>query len=69
MQKLSTIEVSEICDELGEVYPKVLQRHGGDIHTAWLIKFSNKQLFLKRNDKNKKFLKLKTLSSKFEKVY
>ena len=58
MQKLSSIEVSEICDELGEVYPKsVVKVHGGDIHTAWLIKFSNKQLFLKRNDRNKKLLK------------
>ena len=31
MQKLSPIEVSEICDELGETYPKSIERvHGGD---------------------------------------
>ena len=29
---------------------------GGDIHSAWRIEFSNKKLFLKRNNRNKKFL-------------
>ena len=58
MQKLSSIELSEICDELGESYPKkVEQVHGGDIHSSWRIEFANKKLFLKRNDRNKKFLK------------
>ena len=58
MQKLSHIELSEICDELGESYPKrVEQVHGGDIHSAWQIEFKNMKLFLKRNDRNKKFLK------------
>ena len=57
MQKLSPIEVSEICDELGEAYPKKIEQvHGGDIHSAWRIEFSDKKLFLKRNDRNKKFL-------------
>ena len=57
MQKLSPFEVSEICDELGETYPKNIEQvHGGDIHSAWKIEFANKKLFLKRNDKNKKFL-------------
>ncbi len=57
MQILSSIEVNEICNELGETYPKsVEQVHGGNIHTAWKIEFANKKLFLKRNDKNKKFL-------------
>ena len=58
MQKLSSIEVSEICDELGEVSPKrVVQVHGGDIHSAWQMEFAKKKLFIKRNDRNKKFLK------------
>ena len=58
MQKLSYIEVNEICDELGETYPKsIKQVHGGDIHSAWQIEFANKKLFLKRNYRNKKFLK------------
>ncbi|ABV51452.1 Conserved hypothetical protein [Prochlorococcus marinus str. MIT 9215] len=57
MQKLSLIEVNEICAELGETYPKSIEQvHGGDIHSAWRIKFSNKKLFLKRNIRNKKFL-------------
>ena len=58
MQKLSPIEVSEICDVLGEAYPKSIeQEHGGDIHSSWKIEFSNKKLFLKRNIRKKKFLK------------
>jgi len=58
MQKLSFIEVNEICDELGETNPKqIKQVHGGDIHSAWQLEFSNKKLFLKKNVRNKKFLK------------
>ena len=58
MQKLSPIEINEICEELGEKYPKSIEQvHGGDIHNAWRIEFSNKKLFLKRNIRNKKFLK------------
>ncbi len=57
MQKLSPIEINEICEELGETYPKSIEQvHGGDIHNAWQIEFSNKKLFLKRNIRNKKFL-------------
>jgi len=57
MQKLSPIEINEICEELGENYPKSIEQvHGGNIHSAWRIEFSNKKLFLKRNIRNKKFL-------------
>ncbi len=57
MQKLSPIEINEICEELGETYPKSIEEvHGGDIHSAWRIEFSNKKLFLKRNIRNKKLL-------------
>ncbi len=57
MQKLSPIEVNEICDELGETYPKSIEQvHGGDIHSAWQIEFANRKLFLKKNIRNKKFL-------------
>ena len=57
MQKLSPIEINEICEELGETYPKSIEQvHGGDIHNAWRLEFSNKKLFLKRNIRNKKFL-------------
>jgi len=57
MQKLSPFELSEICDELGETYPKSIEQvHGGDIHSAWRIEFTDKKIFLKRNDRNKKLL-------------
>ncbi len=57
MQKLSPIEINEICEDLGETYPKSIEQvHGGDIHNAWRIEFSNKKLFLKKNIRNKKFL-------------
>ncbi len=57
MQQLSPIEINEICEELGETYPKSIEQvHGGDIHNAWRIEFSNKKLFLKKNIRNKKFL-------------
>ena len=57
MQKLSPIEINEICEELGETYPKSIEQvHGGDIHNAWRIEFSKKKVFLKRNIRNKKFL-------------
>ncbi len=58
MQKLSFIEVNEICNEIGETYPKnIKQVDGGDIHSSWQLEFSNKKLFLKKNVRNKKFLK------------
>ena len=57
MQKLSPIEVREICDELGEAYPiRIEHVHGGDIHSAWRIEFTDKKIFLKRNDRDKKLL-------------
>ena len=57
MQKLSPIEVNEICDELGETYPKSIEQvYGGDIHSSWQVEFSNRKLFLKKNIRDKKFL-------------
>ena len=36
MQKLSHIEINEICEELGETYPKsIKQVHGGDIPVSY----------------------------------
>jgi len=58
MQNLSHIEINEICEELGETFPKSIEQvHGGDIHSAWKLEFSNKKLFLKRNNRKKNFLK------------
>ena len=35
MQKLSLIEVNEICDELGETYPKSIEQvHGCLLYTS-----------------------------------
>ena len=63
MQKLSPIEVNEICDELGESYPKSIEEvHGGDIHSSWKIEFSTKKLFLKTNIRSKKFLEFEKYS-------
>ena len=57
MQKLSPIEINEICEEIGETYPKSIEQvNGGDIHSAWKVEFSDKKLFLKKNIRNKKFL-------------
>jgi len=57
MQELSPIEINEICEDLGATYPKSIEQvHGGDIHSAWRIEFSNKKLFLKRNIRNTKYL-------------
>jgi len=43
MQKLSPIEINEICEELGETYPKsIKQVHGFENHNALQIEFSNK---------------------------
>ena len=58
MKKLSPIEVSEICNHLGEAFPKnIKQIHGGDIHKSWQIEFQDSTLFVKRNERNKKLLK------------
>jgi len=58
MEKLSHIEVSEICHQLGISYPKsIKQIYGGNIHNSWKIEFENKRFFLKRNKRQKKFLK------------
>ena len=58
MQKLSHIEVSEICNQLGKGHPKSIQQiYGGHIHSSWQIEFENRKFFLKRNERNKKYLK------------
>ena len=58
MKKIPHIEVSEICDQLGEGSPKsIKQVFGGDIHKSWQIEFHNAKFFLKRNERKVKFLK------------
>ncbi len=58
MEKLSHIEVNEICNQIGEGSPKsIKQVFGGDIHNSWQIEFKNAKFFVKRNEKKVKFLK------------
>ena len=58
MQKIPHIEVSEICNQLGEGSPKSMKQvFGGDIHNSWQIEFHNAKYFLKRNERKIKFLK------------
>jgi len=62
MQKLSPIEINEICKELGETYPKSIEQvHGGDIHSAWQIEFSQRNYSLKKILETKNFLNLKNI--------
>ena len=58
MQTISYIELSEICNQLGEGSPiNIKQVFGGDIHKSWKIEFHNAKFFLKRNERKEKFLK------------
>ena len=58
MAKLSILEVSEICNQLGESHPKnISQIYGGNIHNSFKLEFKNKSIFLKKNIKKEKFLK------------
>ena len=58
MQLIPHNEVSEICNNLGEGEPKsIKQVFGGDIHKSWQIEFQNAKFFLKRNEREVKFLK------------
>ena len=58
MQKLSHIEVSEICNQLGRDSPNNIKHvFGGTIHQAWQIEFKNVKFFLKRNQRKQRFLK------------
>tara|TARA_S200000501_G_scaffold349475_1_gene365609 strand:+ start:568 stop:1446 length:879 start_codon:yes stop_codon:yes gene_type:complete len=58
MQKIPHIEVSEICNQIGEASPKsIKQVCGGNIHQSWQIEFNNAKFFLKRNTRKTKFLK------------
>ena len=58
MKKIPYIEVSEICNKIGEGSPKnIKQVFGGDINKSWQIEFNNSKFFLKRNERREKLLK------------
>ena len=58
MQKIPLIELNEICNQIGEGSPtSIKQVFGGEIHKSWQIEFHNAKFFLKRNERETKFLK------------
>lgn len=58
MQNLSSLEVNEICKQLGEYSPIKIQRvYGGNIHSTWQIEFVNSKFFLKKNQSKERYLK------------
>jgi len=70
MNKLSPIEVNEICCRLGLEIPKsIKQVYGGNIHSTWLLEFKNTKIFLKRNKRRKKFLKFEEYCLRDLKAY
>ena len=57
MTYLSNIELSEICEHLGETKPlKIQQIFGGCINNCWRIDFKDSKFFLKANKREQKLL-------------
>ena len=58
MMNLSELELSEICKDLGETYPiNIKPVFGGNIHSSWSLEFKKFKIFVKKNIRNKFFLK------------
>jgi len=58
MMNLSDLELSEICKDLGETYPiNIKPVFGGNIHSSWSLEFKKFKIFVKKNIRNKFFLK------------
>ena len=58
MIDLSELELSEICNHLGESYPiKIKPVLGGNIHSSWSLEFKTSKIFIKKNISKKFFLK------------
>ena len=58
MINLSELELSEICNHLGESYPKNIKPvFGGNIHSSWSLEFKTSRIFIKKNISQKFFLK------------
>tara|TARA_Y100001970_G_scaffold219524_1_gene269370 strand:- start:388 stop:1266 length:879 start_codon:yes stop_codon:yes gene_type:complete len=65
MTKLSELELSEICKQLGELHPKKISPvYGGNIHNSFKLDFQNYSIFLKKNIRKEKFLKFEYLCLK-----
>ena len=57
MINLSELELSEICDHLGESYPiNIKPVFGGNIHSSWSLEFKTSKIFIKKNISQKYFL-------------
>jgi len=58
MINLTELELSEICDHLGESYPiSIKPVFGGNIHSSWSLEFKKTKIFVKKNISKKLFLK------------
>jgi len=58
MINLSELELSEICDHLGETYPiNIKPVFGGNINSSWSLEFKTSKIFVKKNISKKLFLK------------
>ena len=58
MISLTNIEVSEICNHLGQSkLINIQQIYGGSIHSSWRLDFKDQKIFLKKNIRSQKFLK------------
>jgi len=58
MINLSELELSEICDHLGETYPiNIKPVFGGNINSSWSLEFKTSKIFIKKNISKKLFLK------------
>ena len=58
MINLSELELSEICDHLGESHPiNIKPVFGGNIHSSWCLEFKTLKVFVKKNTSKNLFLK------------
>jgi len=57
MINLSELELSEICNHLGESHPiNIKPVFGGNIHSSWGLEFRTSKIFVKKNISKKLFL-------------
>tara|TARA_Y100001968_G_scaffold332814_1_gene392457 strand:+ start:7590 stop:8468 length:879 start_codon:yes stop_codon:yes gene_type:complete len=70
VKKISKLEVSEICNQLGESFPKnISQIYGGDINNSFKLDFQNYSIFLKKNIRKEKLLKYEYFCLKNLEIY
>ena len=63
MINLSELELSEICDHLGESYPiNIKPVFGGNINSSWSLEFRTSKIFVKKILAKNLFLNLKNIA-------